>query len=60
MPMPHPIRGMREPIQIELPCKSKVKKWAFENAYTLILMGVLFALTWGAMLAYGVWFYASR
>jgi hypothetical protein len=33
-------------IDILLPCKSRIRKWAFENAYTLIVMGTFFVITW--------------
>jgi len=37
---------IREPLNIELTCTSKVKKWAFDNAYMLIFISVFFAITW--------------
>lgn len=39
--LPAALQDIREPIEIEIPCKSKVKKWAFDNAYTLIFLAVL-------------------
>jgi hypothetical protein len=35
------VHEIREPIEIEIPCKSKLRKWAFENAYTLIFLSIL-------------------
>lgn len=46
--------GWREPINITLSCNSRVRKWAYDNAYTLILLAVLFAPTWIA-LGYLIW-----
>ena len=42
----HPIKDVREPISVKLTCNSRIRKWAFENAYTLIVMMVLFGITW--------------
>jgi hypothetical protein len=46
--------SFREPIKVSIECRSKLRKWAYDNAYTLVFMSVLFAITWIAMLAYGV------
>lgn len=27
-------------------CNSRVKKWAYENAFTLIFLSVMFIITW--------------
>lgn len=35
------IHKVREPIEIEITCRSKIRKWAFENAYTLIFLSIL-------------------
>jgi hypothetical protein len=35
---------------IHLHCKSKVKKWAYDNAWTLTLIAVLFFITWAAII----------
>lgn len=40
------IHNLREPIEIRLTVHSRVRKWAAENAYMLILMAVLFGATW--------------
>lgn len=50
----NPIRELREPINIVIPCKSKLRKWAFENAYTLIIMAFFFGITWVVMIVYGI------
>lgn len=39
---------------ISLRCVSKVKKWAYENAWTLIVMAIGFAITWSYILFLGV------
>lgn len=59
MQAPRCISEIREPIDIVLPCRSKVKKWAFENAYTLMTMAVLFGVTWIAIFIVGVMAYAN-
>jgi hypothetical protein len=48
------LQDVREPIFVQLSCRSKIRKWAYENAYTLVLIAVLFAITWVTMIAYGV------
>lgn len=35
-------------------CRSKLRKWAYDNAYTLLLMAFFFTVTWVAMIIYGV------
>jgi hypothetical protein len=40
------LEKIREPLNIELTCTSKVKKWAFDNAYMLIFISVFFTITW--------------
>lgn len=40
-------------------CRSKLRKWAFDNAYTLTLMAVLFAITWVALFVVGVYAHAQ-
>lgn len=48
--------GRQEVMGVALGERSdRVKKWAYENAYTLIVMASLFAITWTAMLLYGIW-----
>jgi hypothetical protein len=49
----------REKIHILIPCRSKVRKWAFENAYLLVVMAVMFAITWIALFIVGVKAYAG-
>jgi hypothetical protein len=36
----------REPVKVHLLCQSRIKKWAFDNAYTLIFLAVMFFITW--------------
>lgn len=48
------LKAVKEPIDIVLPCRSKIKKWAFENAYMLTLVFILFAITWVAILVVGI------
>lgn len=47
--------ALLDPIEDTIPCKNKLRKWAAENAYTLLLMAILFGFTWTAMILYGVW-----
>jgi hypothetical protein len=54
-----PLREIREPIDVILPCRSKIKKWAFENAYVLIVMAIMFGITWLAIFILGVHEYAK-
>jgi hypothetical protein len=35
-----------KPINVTINCDSKVRKWAYENAYTLTFLSVLFVVTW--------------
>ena len=42
------------PNPLELKCTSRVKKWAYDNAWTLLLMAVLFLITWVWILYLGV------
>lgn len=53
------IHRVREPIEIVIPCHSKLRKWAFENAYMLILMAILFGITWIAIFIMGVMHHAT-
>lgn len=58
-----PVRGVpfnREPVEIVLPCKSRVKKWAFENAYMLALVFGLFVATWIGLFIVGVKAYVGN
>lgn len=48
------IKGVLEPVDIIIPCKSKIKKWAFENAYTLIFLAFMFIVTWVIMIIVAV------
>lgn len=50
----------REPVEIVLPCKSRVKKWAFENAYMLALVFGLFVTTWIGLFIVGVKAYVGN
>lgn len=54
MRSPIPMENLRLPVEVHLTTKSKVKKWAYENAWTLILMGILNGLTWAYLLYQGV------
>ena len=38
------IHTIKEPIEIEIPCRSRIRKWAFENAFTLIFLAALCAI----------------
>lgn len=35
-------------------CRSKLRKWAYENAITLVFMAIGFAITWAVMILYGI------
>jgi len=48
------VNTVRLPVEIKLTCKSKVKKWAFENAWVLIVMAIGFAITWVYLIFKGV------
>jgi hypothetical protein len=48
------LNEIREPIEIVIPCRSKIRRWAFENAYMLIVMAIFFVITWGVMIVYGI------
>lgn len=50
-----PLRDFREPIEVLLPCRSKIRKWAFDNAIMLAVMAFFFVLTWIAIFIVGVW-----
>jgi len=40
------LRRIGEPINVHITCRSKVRKWAYENAYTLIFASIYFMVTW--------------
>jgi hypothetical protein len=40
------LREAVRPINIQLTCRSKIRKWAFENAYTLIFLSIFYVITW--------------
>ena len=40
------LKRITEPIEIQLFCHSKIRKWAFDNAYTLIFLSSFFIVTW--------------
>jgi hypothetical protein len=43
-----------EPIEVHITCRSKIRKWAYENAYTLIFVSVYHVLaTWGIIFVIG-------
>lgn len=54
MPTAEHHSDLREPIQITLTTPSKIRKWAFENAYTLIAMAIFFIITWILIVIEGV------
>lgn len=37
---------LREPLNIEITCTSRIRKWAYENAFTLIFLTAMFIITW--------------
>lgn len=51
---PNPTESLRLPVEIHLTTKSKIKKWAYDNAWTLILMAICFAITWAWLIYKGV------
>ena len=54
MRFPHPTEHVRLPVEIHLTCKSRVKKWAYDNAWTLIVMAICFTITWAYLVYTGV------
>lgn len=40
------VKDRIEPIEVTLLCRSRVKKWAYDNAYTLAFLSVMFVVTW--------------
>lgn len=40
----------REPIEIHIPCNSRLRKWAYDNAPMLIVMAIMFIPTWICLL----------
>lgn len=49
------IERVREPIAEEILVRSKVKKWAYHNAYTLIFLSVMFVITWVVAVVTSTW-----
>lgn len=49
------IDNMREPIDEHINCRSKFKKWAYDNAYTLIFLSFFFGVTWLIMIVIAAW-----
>jgi len=45
---------IKQPYNVRIMCHSRLRKWAYDNAYTLLLMAALFAVTWTVMLIYGI------
>ena len=44
------LKQVTKPIEIKIICHSRLRKWAFDNAYTLIFLASLFVVTWVLML----------
>lgn len=44
-----------EKVEITLTTNSKIKKWAFENAYTLVFLSIMFVLTWAVFVCSRWW-----
>ena len=53
------IHDLREPVEIHLTLHSKMRKWAAENAYMLVLMATLFVITWVWIFLTGVRHFAG-
>src|SRR5687767_8177291 len=51
---PRRLQEVITPIEIQLTCKSRVKKWAFDNAYTLIFLSCMFVITWCIIVVRGL------
>lgn len=51
------LKEVRSPIDPPetLFCKSKVKRWAYHNALTLIFLSSMFIITWIVMVVIGLW-----
>lgn len=49
------IEEIRAPIETEIRCRSKFKKWAYDNAYTLAFLAIFFGLTWIVIMLVGLW-----
>lgn len=54
MKLPGVITSLTEPVEIHLTVHSKVRKWAAENACMLIVMAILFTVTWAYLIFQGV------
>lgn len=52
------LHAVRDPINIVLPCRSKIKKWAFENAIMLTVVFILFVIQLIGLFALGVYVHA--
>jgi hypothetical protein len=48
------ISELRQPVTIKLTVHSRVRKWAAENAYTLVVMALGFGITWAYLIIQGV------
>lgn len=51
-------RGFREHVNIVLPCKSKIKRWAFHNAIMLTVVFTLFSIQMVCLFVLGVYVHA--
>jgi hypothetical protein len=43
------IKHIREPINVQIDCRSKIRKWAYDNGPMLIFFSVMFFITWGLL-----------
>jgi hypothetical protein len=42
----------RTPITVYIPYGSRFRKWAYDNAYTLVFLTVMFFITWIVSVAF--------
>jgi hypothetical protein len=40
------VKHIREPIDVQIVCRSKIRKWAYDNAPLLIFLTSMFFITW--------------
>lgn len=52
------LHAIRDPIDIVLPCRSKIKRWAFENAIMLTVVFALFIIQLIGLFVLGVYVHA--
>jgi hypothetical protein len=46
---PAALKQVMAPIEIHITCRSRLRKWAFDNAYTLMFLSAMFVVTWSVI-----------